>query len=186
MLRPLLRKLDGKKPPRKSLLQLYMGVSIEDTFIKVIPMSHIELIDLFGIPRYIAPNAEYISEKCFGLSVLTEPQPQLPKIGRLIATAIRNRARYYLKGVISMDRKKFGGHDAVTRSLITGLSNINANFNYNPIETAEIHENVILLSGIGRLNDVLELKRKGIVKFLLVGPNIVDHVLDFDILWHIH
>ena len=53
---------EWQKALRMSLFQLYKGVSIEDSFIKFLPKSRIQPIDLLGISGFIAPNAEYISE----------------------------------------------------------------------------------------------------------------------------
>lgn len=79
-----------------------------------------------------------------------------------------------------MPLKKLGGHHAVTRSLLHGLEKISAVHNYNPGKGEPVYDNVINLAGVEKLKENIELKKKGKIKFLLAGPNIVDHVLDQD------
>src|SRR5258705_13578830 len=114
------------------------------------------------------------------LSVLTEPKPERPKRIAAIKSSILKPVRYYLKGKILPNAKKYGGHNAVTRSLLDGLEKIGATYNYNETKEEKIYENVMLLSGIEKLKEALYLKKNGKIKLLLVGPNIVDHVLDYD------
>jgi len=70
--------------------------------------------------------------------------------------------------------KKYGGHYAVTRSLIEGLQKIGANFNYNPKSTSDIGDVVVVLAGIPALKKAINLKKKGVIKKLLAGPNLVN------------
>lgn len=114
------------------------------------------------------------------LTILTEPRPAQPGKARKIKEAVLKPVRYYLKNKITRPFKKFGGHESVTRSLVEGLQKTGATFNYNPEQETEIHENAIHLSGVGQLSGTLELKKRGIIKLLLAGPNVVDHVLDHD------
>lgn len=67
---------------------------------------------------------------------------------------------------------KYGGHYAVTRSLVEGLQKIDADFNYNPQNIKDIAENVIVLAGVETLKFAIELKKQGKIKKLLAGPNI--------------
>jgi len=71
------------------------------------------------------------------------------------------------------DNKKYGGHFAVTRSLIEGLSKINANFNYNPGALSEVGETVVVLSGTETLLQAIDWKNKGYIGKLLAGPNLM-------------
>ncbi|HLG40110.1 MAG TPA: hypothetical protein VI461_10590, partial [Chitinophagaceae bacterium] len=59
-------------------------------------------------------------------------------------------------------------------SLVEGLEKIGADFNYNPIRKKNIAENVIVLAGVGRLKEIIELKKKGKIKKLFAGPNICE------------
>lgn len=113
------------------------------------------------------------------LTVLTEPLPAPPAgIIPLIKRMVRP-----LKNLISRkpapQKRKYGGHYAVTRSLVEGLRKIGADFNYNPAEN-KISGNVIVLSGPSILRNAIRLKNKGEISFLLAGPNIADSVLDED------
>lgn len=69
--------------------------------------------------------------------------------------------------------KKYGGHFAVTRSLVEGLKKIKADFNYNPGSITEVGETVAVLSGIETLGEAMEWKNKGYIRKLLAGPNLM-------------
>jgi hypothetical protein len=75
---------------------------------------------------------------------------------------------------------KFRGHPAVTRSLIEGLEKIHADANYNPRSYNSIGETVLVLSGISALKQAIKLKRKGHIKKLLAGPNMVEFPSDYN------
>lgn len=111
------------------------------------------------------------------LSIITEPPPT--KVGKkaIVKGFVLRFLRLFLKGRVLPGLKKYGGHNAVTRSLMEGLEKIGATFNYIPTKD-KMHDNVIVLSGVEKLKEVLTLKKEGKFKLLLVGPNIVDHVLD--------
>ncbi len=71
-------------------------------------------------------------------------------------------------------RSKYGGHRAVTRSLIEGLEKIGyEDFNYGPGNEEEIAEQVHVLFGVNTLQYAIALKRRGKIKTLTAGPNIV-------------
>ncbi len=67
----------------------------------------------------------------------------------------------------------YGGHQAVTRSLISGLDKINVEYNYNPRRISDLNENVIVLTDINALRQLIRLKRKGRINRLFAGPNLV-------------
>jgi hypothetical protein len=114
------------------------------------------------------------------LTVLTEPLPKPPgDPTSLIKSALRP-LKFFLSGKPTPIKKKYGGHQAVTRSLVEGLTKIGADFNYNPPEDDRILENVIVLSGPQTLRNAISLKEQGKIRFLLAGPNISDSVLDED------
>ncbi|MEW5784286.1 MAG: hypothetical protein AB1767_04275 [Bacillota bacterium] len=69
--------------------------------------------------------------------------------------------------------KRYGGHYAVTRSLVEGLQKIDAHFNYNPGDMAEVGETVAVLSGIETLMEAIDWKNKGYINKLLAGPNLM-------------
>lgn len=110
--------------------------------------------------------------KEFPLTVFTEP---------LSATGFIPRVKSFAKlmrGLIQgkFERKKYGGHYAVTRSLIEGLQKINAPFNYNPNREKDIFENVLVLAGVERLKHAIQLKKAGKLLTLAAGPNVVEDV----------
>ena len=112
------------------------------------------------------------------LTIFTEPRPPMPGILSLAKRKILSPYKYFLKGKVTAPLKKVGGHNAVTRSLLHGLERIGSLYNYNPEEGTPIYENVINLAGVDKLKASIELKKSGVINFLLAGPNLVDHVLD--------
>ncbi len=95
------------------------------------------------------------------LTILTEPVTMNAHIKELC------------KGVFGKHRK-YGGHYAVTRSLIEGLDKIGyEHFNYRPKSENDIFENVHVLAGVSTLKYALAIKKKGKIKHLSAGPNVV-------------
>jgi hypothetical protein len=74
----------------------------------------------------------------------------------------------------------YRGHPAVTRSLVEGLAKINASANYNPRSFDDIGEVVMILSGVPALKQAIKLKRKGYIKKILAGPNMVEIPSDYE------
>ncbi len=66
----------------------------------------------------------------------------------------------------------YGGHQAVTRSLLNGFSQMKITYNYNPPES-HFGEVVIVLADIEQLKKAIRLKQAGKVKKILAGPNLV-------------
>jgi hypothetical protein len=77
---------------------------------------------------------------------------------------------------------QYGGHSAVTRSLIYGFKNCNINFNYNPRSLKELSSSVIVLSNFKALKQMINLKKLGYIKKIFAGPNIVDFSPDYNFL----
>lgn len=75
---------------------------------------------------------------------------------------------------------KYGGHTAVTRSVVEGLTKLEANFNYNPTSLSKVGDSVHVLAGARTLRQMIELKRKGRIKKLTAGPNIVVFSTEFN------
>lgn len=69
--------------------------------------------------------------------------------------------------------KKYGGHFAVTRSLVEGLNKLGASFNYNPGSLSEMGKTVMVLSGTKTLEQAIQWKSNGYIDRLLAGPNIM-------------
>ena len=108
------------------------------------------------------------------ISVLTDP---LPWGGEFFNENARRFARFSRDVVIPTrqyyNHPKYRGHFAVTRSLVEGLDAIGASYNYNPKYPWELAETVIVLAGARTLRQAIKLKKKGRIKKLLAGPNIV-------------
>lgn len=93
---------------------------------------------------------------------------------------LKGKVKEDIKKVIGK-HKRYGGHYAVTRSLIEGLKKIGyPGFNYRPHNKGEIHEIVHVLSGVDALRYAIELKREGVIKFLSAGPNIHIYLPNYD------
>jgi hypothetical protein len=108
------------------------------------------------------------------LTILTDPMPigrrLVPEGGRRIARAARDlvvRKRSWHQ------HRQYRGHFAVTRSLVEGLEEIDASFNYNPVRASDLGRTVLAISGVETVRQAIELKRAGLIERLLVGPNIV-------------
>lgn len=73
----------------------------------------------------------------------------------------------------------YGGHPAVTRSLCEGLDNLGIAYNYNP-GVNDVCETAVVLHGIDALLQAIELKKKGTIKTLVAGPNLVILPTDYN------
>ena len=103
----------------------------------------------------------------YKITILTDPLPigmnfyfiLLKKIFNLIKNLVSRQKRfknfYYKKW-------SYGGHPAVTRSIITGFKKCKINFNYNPQEIGNLSDNVLVLAGIKTLKQAIYLKKKDI------------------------
>jgi len=115
------------------------------------------------------------------ITVLTDPMPWglelLYESARRIARSLRDtlspNQQYF-------NHPKYRGHFAVTRSLIEGLQQINASFNYNPRYPWSVADTVIVLAGARTLRQAIRLKQQGRIKKLFAGPNIVIYSSDYD------
>lgn len=97
-----------------------------------------------------------------GLHSITEP---LKHAARSLRDKITPRPKFM--------RSHYRGHFAVTRSLVEGLRKIGYSFNYNPKRLREIADVVIVLSGVSALRQAIALKRRGLIRKLLAGPNLI-------------
>jgi len=115
------------------------------------------------------------------VTVLTDPIPWgmdlFSEGARRVARFVRDRVRPPRQ---NYNRTSYRGHPAVTRSLVEGLKKIGASFNYNPIDTRKIAENVIVLSNPRTLRQEIRFKQQGRIKKLFAGPNIMIFSSDFD------
>ncbi len=113
------------------------------------------------------------------ISILTDP---LPQGGYLLSELFRKSGRF-VRDQIKPPKYNYGlyrGHYAVTRSLIEGLKKAGLPHNYNPWRVSQLADTVVVLAGIRSLRQAIELKRKGRIKRLFAGPNIVIYSTDYD------
>ena len=115
------------------------------------------------------------------ITILTDPVPWgyefLNEGGRRIARLIRDAFRPSRK---FFNQRLYRGHFAVTRSLIEGLQQINASFNYNPYSPWSLADTVIVLAGVRTLRQAIRLKQQGRIKKLFAGPNIMINSSDYN------
>jgi hypothetical protein len=67
----------------------------------------------------------------------------------------------------------YGGHSAVTRSVVEGFAKIAADFNYNPSRLSDLADIVHIPGGLRPLRQMIQFKQEGRIKRLTCGPNIV-------------
>ena len=84
--------------------------------------------------------------------------------------------KYLLKQKINTKKNQFsnyGGHNAVTSSLIDGLMKLDYSFVLNPKLSKQFSRHVHVLSNIYALDLAINLKKKGKINRLTAGPNLV-------------
>jgi hypothetical protein len=107
------------------------------------------------------------------ITILTDPIPTRYQYYSERAKARIRPLLRKLDGRAPLKKKPYGGHYAVTRSLIEGLRKAGIPFVYNPQKVDDCTEQVVVLAGVDTLKQALKLRRKGIIKKLAGGPNIV-------------
>lgn len=103
------------------------------------------------------------------LTILTAPVPfpdrsWIPQARHLREYA-RQRVRRALLGA-------YGGHHAVTRSLVSGLRALGVRFAYNPLVLPGDSRTVLVLAEAAALRQALAWKSTGRITRLLAGPNL--------------
>ena len=68
---------------------------------------------------------------------------------------------------------RYGGHPAVTRSILEGLRHIGAIFNYNPSSESDLSSILFVLSDLDALRQGVYLKKRGLIRQLFAGPNLL-------------
>lgn len=95
------------------------------------------------------------------LTILTEPVNTIYNVRKIVYKALGREEGY-------------GGHATRTERIVEGIKKLNyEDFNYQPKYVKEIGEQVHVLANVRTLKFAIELKRKGIIKKLTAGPNIV-------------
>ena len=107
------------------------------------------------------------------LTIVTDPIPFgrnfLIEYSKKFLRSLRN----YFLGVPLGQDPYYRGHHAVTRSLIQGLDKINCKYVYNPQRFKKETDVLLVLSGVKTLEQAIELKKRGLIKKLIAGPNII-------------
>lgn len=80
-----------------------------------------------------------------------------------------------VKSILKIQR----GPSGVLNGLISGLKKINEPFQINP-SIKNISDTVNVLSGIGALKLAIKLKKKGLIKNLIAGPNLIILPTDYN------
>jgi hypothetical protein len=107
------------------------------------------------------------------LTILTDPIPYGDKFIYQFLKKVFIKFRYFIKKIFGMQVNKYRGHSAVTRSLVEGLKQLSVDFNYNPFSVRDLHDTVLVLSGVETLKQAIGLKKKKKIRKLFAGPNIV-------------
>ena len=114
------------------------------------------------------------------LTILTEPVPNT-RGGLFQRPAEYIKAVWHVASAMpSGSHLQYGGHPAVTRSLVSGLTRLGVNHRYNPRHRNQVGDVVIVLAGLSALTQAVEWKRKGQIRQLLAGPNLVVQSTDFE------
>jgi hypothetical protein len=104
------------------------------------------------------------------ISILTEPQHEKSLINRLVCVI---QYKIILKFIFDrIFRSAYGGHYGVTRSLLSGLTNLDHGFNYNP-PAHLLNKTCLVLSGIDTLRYAIDQKKMGNIELLVAGPNVI-------------
>lgn len=101
------------------------------------------------------------------VTILTQP---VPARYRLILSRLRG---VLCSTASSGEGLRYGGHHAVTRSLVEGMKRIGATFSYNPQRLKDVHRNVVVLSDVKALEQAIGWKRCKRIDTLLAGPNLM-------------
>ena len=107
------------------------------------------------------------------LTILTDPIPYGRYLPYQAIKRVARRAKYIFQERSYSSHPRFRGHFAVTRSLVQGLERMDADFNYGPLVLRQLADTVVVLAGVDTLRQAIQLKRKGHIRRLFAGPNIV-------------
>lgn len=109
------------------------------------------------------------------ISVITRPVPSGRWLVQGLASRLGSRVFRLLRPPPAHARHlaRLGGHPAVTRSLVHGLSQLGIPFSHNPRSIRRLARTVIVLSGRHTLAQALDWKRQGLIERLAAGPNLV-------------
>lgn len=114
------------------------------------------------------------------ITILTHQVSYTDAFAGKIRNVLRFLRAFGKGGIVDLDYLRYGGHVAVTRSLLRGLQTCDVPYNYNPVSIADIGDVVVVLSGVDALRQAIHLKKQGRIKKLLAGPNIVEMPTEHD------
>jgi hypothetical protein len=100
-------------------------------------------------------------------TVLTTP---IAPMRRRAYTGLRGAARRLLKpGTPGLGGARYPGHHALVRSVVEGLREIGADFNFNPVSFSQLAR-VVYAPANEALLQAIALKRDGAIDYLAAGP----------------
>jgi len=111
------------------------------------------------------------------LTILTLPVPDGPKALQQQLWLAARQLNYWRQG---KQPPKYGGHYAVTRSLVEGSAKAKLPVNYNPRRMLEVAPRVHVPGGVQALRQAILMKKRGMIQQLTCGPNIVVRASDYD------
>src|SRR5262245_168136 len=104
------------------------------------------------------------------VTVLTQPVPSSPRKDCTFfaqpSAAVRRLVETVFPG-----KTIYGGHPAVTRSVVEGLARLQAPYRYNPRYLTLVSDIVIVLAGLEALQQAIFWKRERKITVLVAGPN---------------
>ncbi|MEK7760957.1 MAG: glycosyltransferase [Nitrospirota bacterium] len=113
------------------------------------------------------------------LTVLTQPVPTSP-VGDGTFLSQPSAALCRLVETVFPGKAIYGGHPAVTRSVVEGLARLGVRHRYNPKYLDQVGRVVLVLAGLDTLQQAIAWKRAGRISTLLAGPNIVVRPTEYD------
>lgn len=108
------------------------------------------------------------------ITILTRPVSIYAFLTKAIRNSLRFSRTFIKTGVVDLDIFIYYGHTAVTKSLVYGMRDNMAEFNFNPFTTESIGNTVIVLNDVQALKQAIQWKKERRIKALLAGPNIVE------------
>jgi hypothetical protein len=106
------------------------------------------------------------------LTLLTQPVPPSPAEDRTFLSQSAAAVRRLVETVFPR-KTMYGGHPAVTRSVVEGLARLRVPYRYNPRYLTQVSDIVIVLAGLEALQQAIGWKRERRIKVLVAGPNVV-------------
>ena len=106
------------------------------------------------------------------LTVLTQPVPSSQAEDRTFFSQPASAVRRLVETVFPR-RPMYGGHPAVTRSVVEGFARLRVPYRYNPRYLTQVSDTVIVLAGLEALQQAIGWKRERKIKVLVAGPNVV-------------